>query len=181
MKNWGKGHMYFKIVQKDGPAWPNLHARRVVERCWLVEPAALCSIHSRHPYSHSQSQEHYQLMALVSVPVVHMQFIWHTQSYHDHNSTPEHPFHLHSFYWFESPDECKTSFGSQIFWEIPCLESISAAAWIVFTIPISSVRISPLVIDSSSFKVQASHSFWYLSIKILCKLYFLIQKKFFVL
>lgn len=54
-------------------------------------------------------------MALVYVFVVHMQFTWHTQSYQSHNSTPEHLFHLHSFYWFESPNECKTFFGSQIF------------------------------------------------------------------
>ena len=29
----------------------------------------------------------------------------HTQSYHDHNSTPEHSFHLHLSYWFEWLDK----------------------------------------------------------------------------
>ena len=76
---------------------------------------------------------------------------------------------VQNFFWF-------TSFlGDSLFGKHKCssLNCIHHSHFIC--------KVSPLVIDSSSFKVQASHSFWYLSIKILCKLYLLLQKNFFVL
>ncbi|KAJ4976354.1 hypothetical protein NE237_001460 [Protea cynaroides] len=49
-----------------------------------------------------------------------------------------------------------------------CLARTSAMAWMVLPMLISSARIPPHVVDSSCFKAQASHSFWYLS-RVMCK------------